>query len=507
MIRQMERSAMHVLAKRGKSIREIAGEVGHSPTTVARVLREPVDQQPAPRRRRSQVDPYAAAIRGWLGEKLAVVRMLELARADPEQPYTGSRSQFGAMVRRQRQEGEQQQAAAEVPLRFEGLPAEYLQIDWGEIRQFPFTTQAPATRYFLACRLKYSRWAWLRFTTDMRQETLFRGLVDCLVELGWAPWVFVFDNMKTVTSGRDAEGQPLWTAGLLQLTGEFGVHPQACDPRAGNQKGSVEALVKWVKGNFLAGRVFADDADLAAQAAAWREQANTRSSATTGVPPRERLPEEAVAGEALPMTARDYGLCLAGQVSTESLVAVLGNRYSVPVAHVRAPVIARVHRERVRLWRDTTLLADHARAVDGARQRVVDPAHFAPLFARKPRGQAMLYREVLLGLGGPAPAFLSALSRRHRARLQDELRAVYALYEQYGADELRVAMGLADEAGTHSAAALALVLAVPLPAPLPLPLLPLPGVPAQDEVDRLLSVYEAWVYVDDATPRGVGVSA
>ncbi len=119
----------------------------------------------------------------------------------------------------------------------------------------------------------------------------------------------------------------------------------------------------------------------------------------------------------------------------------------------------------------------------------------------------MLYREVLLGLGGPAPAFLSALSRRHRARLQDELRAVYALYEQYGADELRVAMGLADEAGTHSAAALALVLAVPLPTPLPLPLLPLPGVPAQDEVDRLLSVYEAWVYVDDATPRGVGVNA
>jgi len=32
----MERSAIHVMAKRGKSIREIAAEVGHSPTTVAR---------------------------------------------------------------------------------------------------------------------------------------------------------------------------------------------------------------------------------------------------------------------------------------------------------------------------------------------------------------------------------------------------------------------------------------------------------------------------------------
>jgi transposase len=42
---------------------------------------------------------------------------------------------------------------------------------------------------------------WVRFTTDMRQETLFRGLVDCFNALGFVPWVLVFDNMKTVTSG------------------------------------------------------------------------------------------------------------------------------------------------------------------------------------------------------------------------------------------------------------------------------------------------------------------
>jgi transposase len=75
--------------------------------------------------------------------------------------------------------------------------------------------------------------------------------------------------MKTVTSGRDDAGQPLWTPALLQLAGEFGFHPQACDPGAGNQKGSVEALVKWVKGNFLPGRTFADDTDLLVQAGEW----------------------------------------------------------------------------------------------------------------------------------------------------------------------------------------------------------------------------------------------
>ncbi len=210
----MERSAIHLMAKRGKSVRQIAVAVGHSPTTIARVLREPLDRPPTKRQRRSVVDPYRARIEGWIGEGLTAVRMLELARTEPEQPYAGSRSNFGEMVRRVRRDLDQQRAATDVPIRFEGLPAEYLQVDWGEIRAFPFARQAPATRYFLACRLTYSRWTWLRWTADMRQETLVRGLVDCVRDLGWVPWVLIFDNMKTVTSGRDGAGQPIWTPAL-----------------------------------------------------------------------------------------------------------------------------------------------------------------------------------------------------------------------------------------------------------------------------------------------------
>jgi hypothetical protein len=407
------------------------------------------------------------------------------------------------MVRRIKQDQQQHQLAADVPLRFEGLPGEYLQVDWGEVRAFPFTQQPPVTRYFLACRLKYSRWSWVRFTADMRQESLFRGLVDCFVSLGWVPWVLVFDNMKTVTSGRDAAGQPVWTPALFQLAGECGFHPQACDPGAGNQKGSVESLVKWVKGNFLPGRTFADDADLAAQLAAWLATANTRPSAATGVPPAERLAAEAAQGGPLPLTAADYGLLTPGTVSAEALVAVAGNRYSVPVAHVGAPVLVRLHRERVCIWRDAACLADHPRAPDGAQRRVIDPAHFAPLFPAKRRAQAMLYREVLLGLGGAAPTFLTALSHRQRARLQAEVRAVYALYEQHGTDALLAAMALAGEAGAYSADALALLLAGSPPGATTStpPPLTLPGVPSQAEVDRRLSVYEALVQVDEALPE------
>jgi len=325
--------------------------------------------------------------------------------------------------------------------------------------------------------------------------------VDCLVTLGWVPWVLVFDNMKTVTSGRDSGDNPLWTPALRQLAGEFGFHPQACDPSAPNQKGSVESLVKWVKGNFLVGRAFADDRDLATQATEWRQYAIARPSSATGEPPLTRLAAEAAKGGALPPTAQDYGLLVPGQVSPEALVAVAGNRYSVPVAHVGAPVIVRLHRDRVRIWRDAALLADHARAPDGARQRVIDPAHFAPLFPRKPRAHAMLCRDLLLALGGPAPAFLSTLSHRHRAHLPEELLAVYALFEQYGTADLLAAMTLAEAASTYSADALVLLLAAPRRSLPRAPALLLPGIPQQSEVDRQLSVYEAWVEVDIALPE------
>ena len=133
MLRQMERSAIKVLAKRGLSQRRIAAQLGHSPTTIARVLKEPVDLRPARRRRRSLVDPFQQQIAEWLTAGLSIVRMLELARAHPEHPYTGGRAVFSDHVRRIRLEVER--TSADVPVRFEGLPAEFLQVDWGEVSQ------------------------------------------------------------------------------------------------------------------------------------------------------------------------------------------------------------------------------------------------------------------------------------------------------------------------------------------------------------------------------------
>lgn len=500
MLRQLERSTIHLLAKRGRSQRQIARELSLSRTTVARALQEPIDRKPAKRHRGSIVDPYQAQIKQWLGEGLPIVRMLELVRADPIQPYSGGRSVFSDYVARLR--GELARAAADVPVRFEGLPGEYLQIDWGEVRRFPFTQQAPATRYFLACRLKYSRWSWVRWTNRMDQETLIRGLVECFLALGFVPWVLVCDNMKTVTLGRDDQRQPIWHPVFLQFAREFDFHPEACAVGAANQKGSVESLVKWVKGNFLAGRSFLDDVDLVAQSGEWLATANARSNAATGEPPSDRLRAEVARGNPLPVTAADYGFPENARANAESLVHVAGNTYSVPVEHAGAPVTVRRHRARIVIWRDTILLADHPRAPDGAHQRVIALEHFAPLFAKKPRARTMLRREALLGLGGAALAYIAQLSRRRRERLGAEIGALYALYEQHGKAALLAAMQQAQQAGVYGADYLQLLLTAPAGAGSEA----LGQVPPQVEVDRLLSSYEAWVGADVAWQGSWAVS-
>ncbi len=158
----------------------------------------------------------------------------------------------------------------------------------------------------------------------------------------------------------------------------------------------------------------------------------------------------------------------------------------------------RLHADRVRIWRDTVCVADHPRCPDGARDRVVEVAHFEPVLRRKPRARAMLYRELLLGLGGRAPAYLSELSRRRRDWLSEEILGVWSLYERHGPADLLAAMALANDAGAYGADALALLLDSSPGSLTPAPALALPGVPTQNEVDRQLAAYEAWVRVDVA---------
>ncbi len=494
----MERSTIHYLHQKGWTNTQIAEFLGRHRDTIARVLREPLDQQPASRHRESAVAVFVPQIQAWLDQKLTVRRMLELAREDPDHPYLGSVAAFYDYVRPLRRA--RMRVPATVAVRFEGLAGEFLQIDWGEVRQFPFTHPdlVGQTRYFFAARLKYSRWMFVRFTNEMREETLLRCLIACFVALGGVPWVITSDNMKTITLGRDAQHQPVWHPTFQKFAVEFGFHPQVCAPAAGNQKGAVESLVKFVKGNFLAGRTVYDDRDLAQECNTWLQRVNTeRPSDATHQPPQALLAEEQAAFGPLPAVAHDYGLFDSVVVNRESMVTLATNRYSVPAHFVGMALTARIYPARIELYYGAERVATHERCF-GRHARVVIPEHFEAVFALKPRARVMVYRDWLVQLSPIIANYIGVLCRKRYQELDPQIMALYALAQEVGRDEFVAAVELATE---QQAVGVEYVRTIVLQ-PVLRPTRPsradaverqLVFLPTQQEVERDLAHYEQYV--------------
>lgn len=375
-------------------------------------------------------------------------------------------------------------AAGEAPvIRFEGLPGEYVQWDWGDAR-VPLGGQL-VRRVFLAGRLKYSRMVGVRWRTQMDLETLCRASLEIVEGWGGVPWAWVYDTMKTVPLGREPEGTPRWNPACWRFATEVGFHPELCDPGAAQQKGAVENLVTWVKTNFLPGRTFADEDDLAEQSLTWEREKNAQPCQAHGRRPLDLLLLEPRAFTPLRTTAATSGLYRVATVNRASLVRVDGHQYSVPVGHLGQAVDVRRFRDEVRISRDGVELARHPR-LRGTGQRRREPAHSLPALTDRPRARLVLEREHLCGLGPEVQASVAVVSQRRRGQLADELAACSALLEQVGAEGLRRAARACLARETCGAESLRLFAGAE-------PLLDLPALPSQAEVDRDLAGYEAFV--------------
>lgn len=498
MYKFMDRTAVKALHKRGNSIREIAEVMGCDKDTVKRILDQPAEQRYSRISNGSRVDRYKDLIREWLETGVPVQRMLELVEEDPDVPYRGSRSVFYAQVARLRKSWELEHKQKYV--RFEGLPAEYVQIDWGEVRAFPFERQAPSTRYFFAARLKWSRFSYAEFVWDMRLETLIRCMLRAFESFGGVPWIAVFDNMKTVVLRRDEHAKPVWNPTFLKFVAELDFHAEACWPASGNQKGSVESLVGWVKSNFLKGRSFLDDSDLAEQCRTWLDKANSLVSQAHGAIPREVLPKEQARFTRLTETADEYGIFQSVEASHDMLAHVDRNAYMVPSKYVGRPLVARVRKSRIDFYDGQTQVATYRRRLHKDYRPIQNPEYCESVLEDKPRARVMLYRDYLIEQDPSVAAFISELCRRHRgtAAFGPHVLKMYQLWCQHGTEELGVACALASEHGAYGSDYLVCLLRRPNQS-LQAEDLPLEGVPVQHEVDRNMAYYEAFAMGGDPT--------
>lgn len=278
MIPLLKRHEIQVLLKAGFSIRDVAERSGTSIDTVRRVRKEATvehtDDRVARGERKvgrpSKAAPFAAKVSAWLAEEPALPTQ-ELLRRAKDAGYAGNKTAFYALVA-----GLRPPRATPV-VRFEGLPGEFSQHDFGHV-DVKFVDGRKERIHFFASRLKYSRFARVTLVEDERIETIIRCLARDFVAFGGLPLMAVFDRPRTIVkkSGRGREVEE-FNATFAQAIVDIGVGVEMCAPRSGNQKGSVERLVGWVKSSFFKHRKFQDMEDLEAQLAAWHLEINTKT--------------------------------------------------------------------------------------------------------------------------------------------------------------------------------------------------------------------------------------
>jgi hypothetical protein len=200
-----------------------------------------------------------------------------------------------------------------------------------------------------------------------------------------------------------------------------------------------------VKSNFLPGRSFHEEQDLAGQCVEWLRQVNgERPSDATEELPAVLLTQEQPRFGVLPASASDYGFFDSVVVSREGLVAIETNRYSVP-AHLLGRVLtARIHLDHIDLWVEQECVATHVRRTL-QHGRFVIPEHFQAVFPAKPRGRSMVYRDWLLGLSAVAEQYVAALCQKRRADMHPQMVALYEVAQEVGQADFLAALDLAAE--------------------------------------------------------------
>ena len=454
MIPLLLRHEIQVLLRAGHAQTDVAARAGVGVRTVRRVVAEDavtqVDDVTERRTRHigrpSKAAPFAAQVLGWLTETRDLPTQ-ELLRRAKDAGYDGNKTAFYAMVA-----GVRPARAAPV-VRFEGLPGEFSQHDFGHV-DVRFVSGRKKRVHFFASRLKYSRFAAVTLVENERVETIVRCLARDFATFGGLPLMAVFDRPRTIVKkggkGRDVEA---FNATFAQAIVDIGVGVEMCAPRSGNQKGTVERLVGWVKSSFFKHRKFQDDADLEAQLAAWHVEVNTKTaSRATGVIPETRRQEELPRLRSVKVFPETLALRLPVFVGPTAEVMFEGLPYSMPPEAALMAGTLFLYESRLRI------VAGRFESSHRRRQKGEPPAplpeHRAAKIAAVHGKRAKLYekRQQVLNLGPDALALLTEITHREPKLAGRRVEELYTLLERHGDDTLREAIRSAVERAQLSVA-------------------------------------------------------
>jgi hypothetical protein len=270
-------------------------------------------------------------------------------------------------------------------------------------------------------------------------------LTDALTYLGAAAATCLIDNTHVVVaSGTGARMVP--APEMAAFAERFSFTFRAHEKGDANRSGRVERPFHFIEHNFLAGRTFADLADLNVQARAWCDKVNATYKDHLHASPRELFAAERPHLQPLPLFIPEVYALHHRLVDVEGYVNVHGHRYSVPYLLIGRQLEVRETKDRIDVYQGPRLVASHAKVLTRTFTRVTVPEHRPPRGAR-PSQQPAPEEQILVQSEPPLPAYAAALKQRAAGRGTLALRRVLTLYREYPRPAVRQAVTLALQYG------------------------------------------------------------
>jgi transposase len=293
--------------------------------------------------------------------------------------------------------------------------------------------------------LCYSRMLFIQLYPVFTRFTCKVFLTDALQYLTGAAHTCMIDNTHVVVAaGTGAQMVP--APEMAAFAERFHFTFRAHEKGDANRSGRVERPFAFVEGNFLAGRTFADLAELNAQARAWCDKVNASYKDHLHASPRELFVAEQAHLQPLPLFIPEVYALHHRLVDVEGYVNVHGHRYSVPYPLIGRQLEIRETKNQIDVYQGPRLVASHEKVLSRTFLRVTVPEHRPPR-GQRPSTQPVPEEHLLAQADPPVPAYAVALKQRSGGRGTLALRRLLGLYREYPRPAFLQAVTLAQQYG------------------------------------------------------------
>jgi transposase len=244
----------HEVNTKDRHYADVADSMNKDPRTVKKYAdMDDFNEKKVRQKRPARVmDPIKSILESWILEdfkkkkkfRRTAQRMYDLLVQGYH--FKGSARSVRLFVSQKKKELLNDSGQASLPLESKSGTA---QVDFGEA---PFKYQGKnLTLSYLVMSFPFSNSFYFQVLPSQNAECFLEGMKRIFHHMGGVPKTIRFDNLSPAVKKVLPEGKRLLTDGFQNFVFHYGFDYEFCNPASGNEKGHVEAMVKYIRNNFL----------------------------------------------------------------------------------------------------------------------------------------------------------------------------------------------------------------------------------------------------------------